>query len=65
MTCPLCTSAIKKSLKNTTGVIQAKVYLNTNTAKVIYDDKKVTTKQLLNAVKKVGYSSSIKDKGDY
>jgi len=55
MTCPLCTTAIKKSLKRTKGVIKAKVILNTKKATVVYDNKKTSKKSLLEAIKKVGY----------
>jgi mercuric ion binding protein len=59
MTCPLCTTAVKKSLKKTDGVIKAKVRLNTKRATVIYDDKKCDTKSLLEATKRVGYKSTV------
>lgn len=59
MTCPLCTTAIKKSLKRTKGVIKAKVRLNTQKATVKFDDKIATKKELLNAVKKAGYKGKI------
>jgi len=59
MTCPLCTMAIKKSLKKTNGVIKAKVKLNTKKATVEFDDKNVTKELLLNAIKKAGYEGKI------
>jgi len=64
MTCPLCTTAIKKSLKKIDGVIKAKVILNVRQA-TVYFDEKVTKEQLLQAIKDVGYKGkieSIKDK---
>ena len=64
MTCPLCTTAIKKSLKKIDGVTKAKVILNVRQA-TVYFDKKVTKEQLLQAIKDVGYKGkieSIKDK---
>ncbi len=58
MTCPLCATAIKRSLKRCDGVIKAKVRLNTKSAKVEY--KESTTEQtLLKAIKRVGYSGKI------
>ena len=60
MTCPLCTTAIKKSLKKIDGVSNAKVRLNTKIARVHFDDTKVGEKELLEAVKNVGYSGVIK-----
>lgn len=58
MTCPLCTTAVKKSLKKVKGVSNAKVILNTRIATVYIDDK-VSEKELLEAVKDVGYSGKI------
>ncbi len=59
MTCPLCTTAIKRGLKKTKGVIKAKVKLNTQKATVMFDDKIATKKELLNAIKKAGYTGKI------
>ncbi len=58
MTCPLCTTAIKKSLKKIDGVTKAKVILNSKKATVRFNDK-VTEKQLLEAIEKVGYKGKI------
>ncbi|QOR61249.1 heavy-metal-associated domain-containing protein [Sulfurovum sp. ST-21] len=54
MTCPMCTTAIKKSLKKVDGVIKAKVKLNTAVATVTFREK-VTQGQLLKAIADVGY----------
>jgi len=59
MTCPLCTMAIKKSLKRIEGVKKAKVRLNTEKATVVFDDTKVDEEELLKAIKKVGYKGII------
>ena len=58
MTCPLCTVAIKRSLKHTSGVLKAKVKLNTRKATVRYADDLNETK-LLEAIKKAGYRGKI------
>ncbi len=58
MTCPLCTMAVKKSLKKIDGVSKVKVRLNTKKATVIID-KKVDKKALLNAIKDAGYRGRI------
>ncbi len=58
MTCPLCTTAIKKSLKKITGVTKAKVLLNSKTATVHFE-KGVSEEALLNAIKDVGYTGKI------
>jgi len=59
MTCPLCTSAIKRSLKMTPGVIKAKVILSTKRATVVFDDEKTDTSQLLHAIEVVGYKGKV------
>ncbi len=59
MTCLLCTTAIKKSLKHTNGVLKVKVHYNTKKAIVTFDDTKAIKKDLLNAVKNTGYSAQI------
>jgi len=58
MTCPLCTTAIKKSLKKIDGVTKAKVLLNSKTA-TVYFENGVTEEALLNAIKDVGYTGKI------
>jgi mercuric ion binding protein len=58
MTCPLCTTAIKKSLKKIDGVTKAKVLLNSKKATVYFDDK-VSEESLLKAIKDVGYTGKI------
>ena len=58
MTCPLCTIAIKRSLKKTKGVKQAKVKLNTRKATVRFSDD-INTSALLYAIKKAGYKGKI------
>ena len=58
MTCPLCTVAIKRSLKHTPGVLKAKVRLNTRKATVRFaEDLNETV--LLEAINKVGYTGKI------
>ena len=58
MTCPMCTTAIKKRLKKIDGVQNAKVKLNTEIATVT-SEKKVTKIQILQAIKDVGYTGTI------
>ena len=61
MTCLLCTSAVKKSLKHTDGVTKVKVYYNTKKAIVTFEDTKTLEIDLLNAVKSTGYSAQIEE----
>jgi mercuric ion binding protein len=58
MTCPLCTVAVKRSLKQTPGVLKAKVRLNTHKATVRYADDLNETK-LLEAIRKAGYTGKV------
>ncbi|WP_457602456.1 heavy-metal-associated domain-containing protein [Nitratifractor sp.] len=58
MTCPLCTVAVKRSLKKTPGVLKAKVRLNTRRATVRFRDD-LNTSKLLEAIEKAGYKGKI------
>ena len=58
MTCPLCTMAVKKSLKQVAGVTKVKVRLNTKKATVHFEGK-VDTKEFIKAIKKAGYSGKV------
>jgi len=60
MTCLLCTTAVKRSLKQTQGVTKVKVHFNTKEAVVTYDDTKTAQKDLIKAVKNSGYSAIVK-----
>ena len=54
MHCPLCTTAVKKSLQKVEGVSKVQVRLNTKEAKVWHRDE-VTEKSLLEAIRSTGY----------
>ncbi len=58
MTCPLCTVAIKRSLKKTPGVLKAKVRLNTRRATVRFQED-LNTSRLLEAIRNAGYQGKI------
>ena len=58
MHCPLCTTAVKKALKNLEGVESAKVTLETKLAVVIAKDG-IDDKTFLDAVKTTGYEGVI------
>ena len=59
MSCPLCTMAIKKSLKNTDGVKKARISLQKKEATILFETTQTDTTHLLNAIKKAGYSGEI------
>ena len=54
MHCPLCTVAVKKSLKALDGVHKAEVRLNTKEARVWHDDA-LSDEALAGAISKTGY----------
>jgi mercuric ion binding protein len=55
MHCPLCTIAVKKSLKDLPGVHRVEVRLNTKQATVWHDDT-LTDRQIRDAIATTGYS---------
>ena len=58
MHCPLCTTAVKKALKNIEGVESAKVTLETKLAVVIAKES-IEEKTFLEAVKTTGYEGVV------
>lgn len=54
MHCPLCTTAVKKALKNVEGVEKVKALLETKSATIIAKEG-VLDNDLLEAVKTTGY----------
>ena len=58
MHCPLCTTAVKKALKNVEGVEKVKALLETKSATVIAKEG-VLDKDVLAAVKTTGYEGVI------
>ena len=54
MLCPLCTTAVKKALKNVEGVEKVKALLETKNATVVAKEG-ILDKDLLEAVKTTGY----------
>ena len=54
MHCPLCTTAVKKALKNVEGVEKVKALLETKSATLIAKEG-ILDKDLLEAVKTTGY----------
>lgn len=58
MHCPLCTTAVKKALKNVEGVEKVKALLETKSATVLAKEG-IEDKVLLDAVKTTGYDGVI------
>jgi mercuric transport protein len=60
MVCEACPVTVKKSLTRLNGVKTVNVTLRPPEAVVIYDPAKVSTQDLIQATKNVGYPSSVK-----
>jgi periplasmic mercuric ion binding protein len=54
MHCPLCTTAVKKAVKEVDGVEKVSVRLNTKEVTVTYNDK-TNLKDILSAIKTISY----------
>lgn len=63
MTCASCVAHVEGALKELDGVTKATVNLAFNTAKVEYVSTLVTTAQMKNAIRDVGYEASEKVEG--
>ena len=59
MTCPSCSVAVRTALKRLDGVREAKVDVAAKRAVVEYEPAKVTPKQLVDAVNRLGYQASL------
>jgi len=60
MHCSSCTTLVKEALTDTKGVKEANVDLKKGTAVVLFDEKLVSEKQLIEAVRKEGYDARLK-----
>uniref|UniRef100_UPI004047CAD7 heavy-metal-associated domain-containing protein n=1 Tax=Aliarcobacter sp. TaxID=2321116 RepID=UPI004047CAD7 len=54
MHCPLCTTAVKKAIKELDGIEKVSVRLNTKEVTVIYNEKS-NLKKILEAIKTTSY----------
>lgn len=59
LSCPSCVAKIEKALKAVDGVQDAKVHFNTGRIEVEHDSHKAGGDQLVQAVRSVGYESTI------
>ncbi|MBN1175761.1 cadmium-translocating P-type ATPase [Candidatus Woesearchaeota archaeon] len=65
MHCASCSSMVNRALNKLDGMESANVNLSTNKATIVYDDKKVDLKEVLEAVKKKGYGAKISQGSDF
>ena len=59
MTCSACSAHVDKSVRKLEGVSDVNVNLLANTMVVDYDEKAVTTDEIIKAVEKGGYGANL------
>lgn len=59
MTCGHCVDTVEKALRNSTGVRNATVHLDSGAAEVEYEETAVVPEQLVAAVRDSGYEAQI------
>lgn len=59
MTCDHCRAKVAEALRSAEGVYGASVDLESTSAEVEFDTRKVTTEQLVAAVEAVGYGAQV------
>ncbi len=64
MSCSACSSHVEKSVSALSGVTAVCVNLLTNSMQVEYDEKAVSPKKIIEAVKKGGYGASLVREGE-
>ena len=63
MSCAACQAHVEKALQKTPGVSQVAVSLMTGSANVTFDEKAVSTADLIAAVEHSGYGASVANPG--
>ncbi len=63
MTCSACSVHVEKSVNKLDAVDKASVNLLTETMQVTYDEKRISEKEIIDAVIKAGYGASLSDAG--
>lgn len=64
MKCQMCNISVNRALKKLDGVIDSKADYKTKSVIVKYDEKKVTTKDMLKAIKDVGFNPTVPSKSE-
>ena len=59
LSCPSCVAKIEKALKTVDGVQEAKVHFNTGRIEIEHDPQKASGDELVQAVRSVGYESTV------
>lgn len=64
MHCSSCAGLIERSLKKAKGVMDANVNFASEKARVTYDARQINEQELIECVKKTGYTASLTDKAN-
>lgn len=64
MSCSACSNRVEKAVQKLDGMDQVTVNLLTNSMQVSYDDKKVSSSDIVNAVTDAGYGASLDGGGN-
>ena len=63
MSCSACSSHVEKSVSKLEGIKTVSVNLLTNSMQVEYDETKLDTGKIIEAVEHAGYGASVKEDG--
>ncbi|HEY6871262.1 MAG TPA: heavy-metal-associated domain-containing protein [Geobacteraceae bacterium] len=55
MICSSCAATVEQALRRLAGVVQARADVEADSVRVSYDGKKVTPRQMAEAIRKAGY----------
>ncbi|MBQ5927042.1 MAG: cation-translocating P-type ATPase, partial [Clostridia bacterium] len=61
MTCSACSAGIERTVKKLNGVETAEVFLMSESMNVTFDENKLSTLEIINAVVSLGYGAEIFD----
>ncbi len=62
MTCVNCQDKIEKTLVHTDGIVSASVSYNSAAAEIVYDEGKISLKEIVGVVERLGYEAILKKK---
>ena len=65
MTCAACEAHVTKSVKNVEGVIDCQVNLLSENMEVQYDESKISSEDIIEAVRKGGYGAHLQDEDSH
>ena len=62
MTCVNCQNKIEKTLNHTAGVISTSVSYNNATADIVYNEEKISLKEIITAIERLDYEVDLRKK---